>query len=516
MHTYRDLFQTQLTEQAKRQKDKQIHSYDRNHGWVFVSQDCKDFKAVRTYKTLFAVTQEATYFTPNTFYRNDQRKETTLRWLNALVIDIDVKECPEKAGMTTTDVLDNIERAGLPEPSLIVQTPSGGFHVYFYFAFAKRAFPKTIEFYKRVQREMALHVGGDICAIGAERWFRVPTAENTVYESHNRVSFQELVDWMIIQQEGQRASSRKVAIGQGELLSHPAVLKLLEGVEKGKRDNTCYTLALAFKASGYSKEAAEMRLREWNERLEEPMTLFEVKRKVRSAFQGTKKGPAAAYIRMLSGMAFSYRPLEGAKAREDRQRTHYYEWEEDVIRFLKQQGGSTCCSQRQLAQMLGMSFSTFKEVMKRLMTSAHIAVIVTGKGRGAKTNITLVEEKSERKIEAIQNEPDSYTLIDQVVGGEPFAPVPLCLIPRYSYSTGLLGSVSPVLQGYFHRVASASLLPADLVAYVYVYLETEFGVLPHAYLYELLTTNGLCSYRRIEDLLCFLWYEVKTYFEEVG
>ncbi|GAA3315869.1 hypothetical protein GCM10020331_011760 [Ectobacillus funiculus] len=46
-----------------------------------------------------------------------------------------------------------------------------------------------------------------------------------------------------------------------------------------------------------------------------------------------QKGPAASYIRMLSGMAFSYRPLEGAKAREDRQRTHYYEWEEDVIRF---------------------------------------------------------------------------------------------------------------------------------------------------------------------------------------
>ncbi|MFC6604073.1 primase C-terminal domain-containing protein [Ectobacillus funiculus] len=333
MNAYRRLFQKQLTEMPKTKSQCQSTQYDHEHGWVFVSQDCKNFKAVRTYKTLFAVSQDYTYFTPNTFYRNDQRKETSLRWLNALVVDIDVKGYPEKTGMTVADVLDQIERAGLPEPSLVVQTPSGGFHVYFYFTCAKRAFPKTIEFYKRVQREAALHIEGDLCSIGAERWFRVPTAENVVYESHNRVQFQELVDWMIIQQEGQRAASRQIAIGQGGLLSHPAIVKLLEGVEKGKRDNTCYTLALAFKATGYSREAAEMRLREWNERLEQPMTLLEVKRKVCSAFQGSKKGPAASYIRMLSGMAFSYRPLEGAKAREDRQRTHYYEWEEDVIRF---------------------------------------------------------------------------------------------------------------------------------------------------------------------------------------
>src|SRR5436305_1581910 len=131
----RALFGAQLTEVPKKQTEKQIHCYDQDHGWVFVSQNCKDYKAVRTYKTLFAVTQEATYFTPNTFYRNDQRKETSLRWLNALVIDIDVKGQPEKAGMTVPDVLEQIECAGLPEPSLIVQTPSGGFHVYFIFDF---------------------------------------------------------------------------------------------------------------------------------------------------------------------------------------------------------------------------------------------------------------------------------------------------------------------------------------------------------------------------------------------
>ncbi|MCM3569834.1 primase C-terminal domain-containing protein [Neobacillus mesonae] len=504
----RALFGAQLSEVPKKQAEKQLHQYDQDHGWVFVSQDCKDFKAVRTYKTLFAVTQEATYFTPNTFYRNDQRKESSLRWLNALVIDIDVKGQPEKVGMTVPDVLDQIECAGLPEPSLIVQTPSKGFHVYFYFAFAKRAFPKTIEFYKRVQREAAIHLGGDLYAIGAERWFRVPTAENIVYESDNRVPFQELVDWMIIQQEGQPLPSRKVAIGRGDLLSHPAILRLLEGVEKGKRDNTCYTLALAFKASGYSKEEAETRLRDWNDRLEEPMRLLDIKRKVRSAFQqGSKKGPAASYIRMLSGMDFSYRPLEGAKPREERQRSHYYEWEEDVIRFLEQQGGSICCTQRQISDTLGMSFSTFKEVVKRLLASNRIQLTVTGKGRGAKTTITLAQMENhgtDRSSAPIQNEPVSYTLIDTVVGGNSSELEVASVISPHTYATGLLGYLSLTRQAFIRRIAVSSGLPADLVAYVYFYLKEEFGDFPHVILYDLLTTSGVCSYTRIDDLLCFV------------
>ncbi|MDF9633723.1 hypothetical protein P5766_29550, partial [Bacillus cereus] len=95
--------------------------------------------------------QDTTYYTPNTFYRNDKRDKASLRWLNAMVIDIDVKGSNEEnKDLTVIDVLDRIEVVGLPVPSLIVQTDSGGFHVYFYFAVAKRAFQKTIEFYERI------------------------------------------------------------------------------------------------------------------------------------------------------------------------------------------------------------------------------------------------------------------------------------------------------------------------------------------------------------------------------
>lgn len=532
---YRQIFQNQFTEVAKRQGDKQVNGYDNDHGFTFLSNNCEDFKAVRTYKTLFAMTQDTTYYTPNTFYRNDKRNKASLRWLNAMVIDIDAKGGNEEnKGLTVPDVLDRVECAGLPEPSLIVKTPSGGFHVYFYFAVAKRAYTKTIEFYERIQREIIANIGGDPVAVGAERYFRVVTDQNTVYESNNRIDFQELIDWMIMQQED-RSFFKKVTVGQCDLLSHPAILKLLQGVEEGKRDNTCYTLALTFKASGYTKEEAENKLREWNARLEKPLTVLKVKQKVRSAFQGTKKGPAACYIRELSGMPFSYRPFEGKKEREDRQYSHMEEWEADILAYLEQQKGEVSGSQRKLAKDIGVPFSSFKIVIGRLQASGRINLMVEGKGRGAKTTIELVaQEQSMEQIEVEKkrntdsepivtstpvlalkkNEPNPYTLKDMVVGGSLATPV--IQISPHSYTTTLVDALSASQLSFVQRVSTVTCFPIDLVAYIYSFTFTEFPELSHSFLFELLTTGSLYLYTRIEDLLMYLFYEIQNYYDDVG
>ena len=99
----------------------------------FVSKDFtkETTKAVRTYGSLFNVSKDYTYFTPNTFYRNDLRRLSTLRWINAMSVDIDAKN-GENEGMTLPDVKELITEAGLPMPSLIVQTPSKGFHVHWF------------------------------------------------------------------------------------------------------------------------------------------------------------------------------------------------------------------------------------------------------------------------------------------------------------------------------------------------------------------------------------------------
>ena len=51
-------------------------------------------------------------------------------------------------------------------------------------------------------------IGADGQANGPERFFRTPTEENTIYQSQNRVSFDDLCDWFSIEQE-RRNEERK-------------------------------------------------------------------------------------------------------------------------------------------------------------------------------------------------------------------------------------------------------------------------------------------------------------------
>lgn len=436
MNAYRAIFGDQLTETPKKQLEKQQNGYNSHLGWVFV---CNQFnekpKAVRTYHSLFGASEAYTYFTPNTFFRNDQRHAGALRWLNAMVIDIDVKN-GQNQSMILPDVLDLVTSAGLPEPSLVVSTPSGGFHVYWYYNSPKRAFPKVTELYKHVQVAIAEVLNGDLQAVGAERWFRMPTAKNMVYQSDNRVSFDELCDWLSIYHEElkeERLERNAVCVGTGGLLSHAAVQQLLKGVSEGQRDNTCYTLALAFKASGYSEKETEARLQEWNCLNDPAMRQIDVKRKVKSAFKkGAPLGPSAYWIRTLSGLPFTYQNWELAKPREDRTYSHLDEWKDDVIQYMKVQGGSISGSQRTIAQAIKSSsdesknipYSTFKKVIEYLVQIGIIIKNVDGKGRAAVTTLTLVKQSKvvpfQPKKDRQKNGLDSNTFIDQVVGGSLF------------------------------------------------------------------------------------------------
>lgn len=437
MNAYRALFRDQLTETPKKQVEKQQTGYNSHLGWVFV---CNQFhekpKAVRTYHSLYGASEAYTYYTPNTFYRNDRRDSGALRWLNAMFIDIDVKN-GQNESMILPDVLEMVTAAGLPAPSLLVSTPSGGFHVYWYFHSPKRAFPKVTELYKHIQAAIAEVLHGDLQAVGAERWLRMPTAENTVYQSDSRVSFDELCDWLAIYQEElkeEKLQRKAVCVGPAGLLGHAAIQQLLKGVSEGKRDNTCYTLALAFKASGYDEKETEARLQEWNTRNNPAMRQIDVKRKVKSAFKkGAPGGPSAEWIRRLSGMAFTYQHWEEAKPREERTYSHFDEWEQDVIRYLKSQGGQVSAGQRTIAQAIKSSsdeaksipYSTFKKVIEHLVQIGIIIKKVEGKGRAAVTTLTLAKQSKvvpfQPKNAPRKNGPNSNTFMDLVVGGNPSA-----------------------------------------------------------------------------------------------
>jgi len=437
-----NIYKNQLTNKKKKQSQKQQNGYNSRLGWVFVSKDFtkETTKAVRTYGSLFNVSKDYTYFTPNTFYRNDLRRLSTLRWINAMSIDIDAKN-GENEGMTLPDVQELITEAGLPMPSLIVQTPSKGFHIHWFLEQSKRASDKLNAHYSRIQTCIAEMLKGDVSAIGPERLFRLPTDENTVFHSQERISFDGLCEWfqLVQEQDQQDLHTYKKGFCKGyeTLLKHPAVQKILEGVHKGQRDTACYTLALAYKAAGYDEKTAEAHLHNWNQKNVPQMRQIEVKRKVKSAYNGRFHAPSAKKIRELSGMLFNYVIWEEAKPREERTYSHIEEWEGDVLAFIRAQGGQVSGAQRDLAEQITSSvdaekkipYATFKKVVARLEEQEILSKKVSGKGRGASTELRIIDEVKARRTqsEASKKEQDtgsknnglnSNTIKDTVVGGK--------------------------------------------------------------------------------------------------
>lgn len=459
---FRSLFGTQMTEVPTRfnriydyaNKDfrDDMLDYVKEHGirdrqlaYTFFSNDCQSDKSCRTYQTLTLLSEHYTYYTPNTFYRFDRRTEADLRFLNAIVLDVDVKN-GQNDGLILPDLLDRISESGLPIPSLIVRTPTMGYHVHYFFEKPKKAYTSTIKFYKAIQEAMANAIGADTQAVGAARFVRVPTEQNIVYRTQQRTSLTALDAWREMNGLIQRRTTayKGFSVPSKGLIQHKAIQTLLEGVEKGCRDNAAYTLALAFKADGFGKEDAEDQLQEWNNRLESPLAQRVITQKVNSAFKyGSPAAPSAKWIYELSGVPFKYGSWEPAKDREDRQRSHYHEWATDVLETLsKLPGQEIVNSQRKLADYWGMSLSTFQEVVCYLVQMKKIQVDVFGKGRGAKTRLKLVLPANvipfqARPVSPKINVPVSNTFITLPGGGWGWP----CALDQVYFS----GASSPVI-----------------------------------------------------------------------
>lgn len=393
----RDIFKHQIPEKKKRfKRSGSGRGYD--YGWIYTTKDCHTYQTCRTYQSLFAQIPDQVYFTPNTFYRDDQRAQETLRWLNAFVLDVDTKN-GQNEGLILPDLLHQIDAAGLPQPSMVVSTPSGGYHVYFILSQPRRAYRNAVQRFQTLQRAMAEAIGGDLQAIGAERIFRIPTPQNIIFRSESRPTFEELNDWYWINVHDDRekhiTGCKRLYVGREGVLRHPAFQRILEGVECGMRDTAAYTLALAFKVDGYEAADAEGHLLDWNQKLLKPLKESEIKSKVRSAYRkGAKKGPKASIVNDLSGIPFFYgRIWESAKPREQRQNSHFEEWADDIIRALAAIPDHFISgSQRKLAEHWGLSLSSFQHVMRLLIISKRVSVEVVGKGRAAKTCIQLIAD----------------------------------------------------------------------------------------------------------------------------
>lgn len=378
----------QLTDKPKRVKlvGASKKEYDTDLGYVFTASDLgwlfpdrkgpSDHKSCRTYSTLKnrVSNLNESYWTPNTFYHHKYRDKDSLRWINAIAIDIDNED------LSVNDVLAMVERVGLPMPTLINRTPSGGCHIYWK-VIRTRAFHNVLLKYEAIARTICRFLDADPQAITAERYFRIP--RNIMHLSKVTYDFELFSIWLTNQEveEQEKRSSVTTVLTTG-ILNHPAIKKLLRGVSEGIRDMTAFTLGLVYKVSSFTSDQTLDALVEWNHKNSPPLPYNVLRAKVKSAYKAKYRGPKASIITQLSGIPFHYQVIRNQEQKE-RKRNDYVRLstvKNRIMLVIRRAGGQIRLSQSKLAKTIGVPLRSLQKAIYELQNSSKILVMTTGSG----------------------------------------------------------------------------------------------------------------------------------------
>lgn len=399
----------------------EAHPYRK--GVVFVSPSKADLAegrgyVVTSYETLQEKYNRVTHWTPNTYrggtyYDFAKRRmkghtKDNLKQVNVIGFDIDAKDA-DIYGLYL-----GCEEIGLPRPNLLLETPRG-YQVFYIletpFYIHKKDDYKALRIAERlshnIRAALSQYAPVDMNCVPFG-FYRMPTEDNVLDFRGELANTSKLIAWSRQYEEQQQKKQRlHVVYGKNapgvDYVSAEWYRALIcsREIDKGhfsaSRNNALFTLALANYASGRPFEAAYDELDEFNSRLYAPLSKQDFEKTVRSAYSGKYKGVKRSYVEGLlqlwtDGKA-SFIGREGwykfKKEREDRKRSHYSEWEEDIIAHLNQHQSPEQPymkgSLSMLAEKLGIALSSLKEVIKR---SHQLHAKTVGRGRGAYTMLT--------------------------------------------------------------------------------------------------------------------------------
>ncbi|QXL50323.1 primase C-terminal domain-containing protein [Ligilactobacillus salivarius] len=381
-------------------------------------QDSKGF--IITSEEAVSEQKEITHWTPNIYrygkYVDNKKiivkghEEKNLRQINTFVVDIDDNT------ITESEILLSCYDMGFL-PTIIMKTP-GGYQVYFVldkpvFITAKSNF-KAIEIAKKVSNQLRKSLGETLrvdTKCNHFRIFRFPQKSNIVFfEKSYLCNFATLINWSMKKEDSPKKTKMKLVKSFKQVDEPWFNLLLNESDIKGEkgtmgRNNVVLTLSLAMYASGRSKENCLYNLTEFNYRLENPLSDNELERTVNSAYSGKYKGASKAFITTLctewvnrdlkSSDLFSTTGwYKFAKPREERVRSHYEEWVEDLEQLINDKTNVNQpflrIKRQELIDRLGIANSSLTALFKRLKATNKINV-QTIRGRNGGVILALVK-----------------------------------------------------------------------------------------------------------------------------
>lgn len=397
-------------------------------GAIFVVRNKSDFtdSGVKGYiitskETVMEQADKLTHFTPNIYrryqYADQDRRyvkgftEENLQQINAFVVDIDTKE------HTVQEILLTCVDESIGQPTLIVSSDRG-YQVFFVLETPIYISNKNEFRSLKVAKRISENLKRSLKSVNADLYcndfgfFRMPNNQNVewfdataVYTPASLIRWSQRCDddmgrsLYVVPQKMQVTS-----LTQSEWFNRLLYATDVKG-EKGQigRNNVLFTLALVCFQDGKDRAFTFDLLDEYNARLRHPLSSQEMKTIIASAYSGKYKGAKKEYVEQL--LALYVQGAEGVsvhlgskgwykhkKAREDRERSHCHEWEQDIAEWIAAEKSVSepfiWRTQKELCDEVGLASSTLNKLLKQ---SKKIIKTTTGKGRNAKTGWSTVE-----------------------------------------------------------------------------------------------------------------------------
>lgn len=376
---------------------------------------------VTSMETLLDDFSGLSHWTPNVHnylgYSDKERRhlkghtEQNLQQINTFVVDIDSKKQPY------TEILTAALEHSVGVPTLILETPKG-FQVYFVLEsplfisnqndFRGLKVAKRIS--ENIRRSLAKVLQGVDLSCNDFGFFRMPNEQNVRWFSKKMVfSLHDLIAWSKRQDDDQNrglfvveSKRQEIDPTQAEWFRELLATRHVKGSEgQIGRDNLMYTLALACYSAGKGKGETLDLLDEYNSSLEAPVRHSAVQKIVKSAYKGRFKGANQTYIQELleTWLPGKDVPITNhlggwykfKKERKDRVRSHYAEWEEDLLTYIQTETSTVqpikWTTQKAVCEATGIPRSSLNELIRQ---SKKILVKRIGKGRSAQTGLTSV------------------------------------------------------------------------------------------------------------------------------
>ncbi|SOC25011.1 primase-like protein [Ureibacillus xyleni] len=403
---------------------------DQRHkkGAVFVVRSKADFTSngvkgyiITSKETLLEDAAGLSHFTPNVYrefgYTDDKRtkirgfEEKNLLQINTFVVDIDTKR------HSVQDILLTCMDESIGTPTFIVESDRG-YQVYF--VLSEPLFISNKQNYRglTVAKRIADNLKRSLQSVDADifcndfGFFRLPKQDNIVWHQLDQTyTMAQFIEWSRRQDDDLErplfvvpTKLTKTSVVQSEWFT-----KLIHAVdikgEKGQlgRNNAMFTLALICFSEGWEKERTFNFLDEYNTNLRFPLSMTEIETILDSAYSGKYNGASKQYIEELLAqyvpggssipVRLGYKGVwyKFKKERKDRVRSHYEEWEKDIIQYISAEKSASEMflwrSQKELCEAIGIPQSTLNVVLKR---STRLLKTTKGKGRNAKTGWTTI------------------------------------------------------------------------------------------------------------------------------